>query len=170
MKHSEKKRTSKTECLNPIEKWMESQRNIQIGYYIKKHRKLNKLTQEELGKRIGRTTSSIQKYESGKTEVPRSVLESIAAALNIHPIYLLDSLGSCEYLDQLEESTVSFLASLGFKIEFNSVTDTVTMHFLDQECIVSTHDAHDLFRNIEYDASYRLRSFIENHSSTTASI
>lgn len=167
MKDSEKKETSETERLDSVEEWKESHRNIQIGYYIKKHRKLNKLTQEELGKRIGRTTSSIQKYESGKTEVPRSVLESIAAALNIHPLYLLDSLGSAEYFDRLEESTISFLNSLGCKIEFNSVTDTVTMHFLEQECIVSAHDAHDLFKDIEHDAGYQLRRFIEKHPNTT---
>ena len=71
-------------------------RNSIIGYNIKKHRKRQRLTQEQLGKRIGKTTSSIQKYEAGKTEIPRSVLEDIASALNLH---LLDKEQSQRTID-----------------------------------------------------------------------
>ena len=41
--------------------WNEKNQNVKIGYYIKKHRKLNHLTQEQLGQAIRKTTSSIQK-------------------------------------------------------------------------------------------------------------
>lgn len=57
--------------------------NNEIGEKIKKHRKAKKITQKELAEKIGRTESSIRKYESGATEAPFSVLGSIANALEI---------------------------------------------------------------------------------------
>jgi len=39
--------------------------NEKIGNNIKKWRKLKKLTQQELGEKIDKTLSSIQKYEKG---------------------------------------------------------------------------------------------------------
>ena len=56
---------------------------IDIGYNIKKHRKSHHLTQEQLGKRIGKTTSSIQKYEAGTARPRLDAAEKIAKALNI---------------------------------------------------------------------------------------
>lgn len=41
-----------------------------IGLKIKENRKKLKLTQKELGEKIGKTESSIQKYEKGLTQIP----------------------------------------------------------------------------------------------------
>lgn len=60
--------------------------NIQeIGKRIKISRKNAGLTQEELARKIGKTESSIRKYEKGLTQIPFDVLESIAQALNVSP-------------------------------------------------------------------------------------
>lgn len=54
-----------------------------IGKNIRKYRKNNKLTQSELAKKIGRTESSIRKYEKGIVKIPMSLLEKIAEAFDV---------------------------------------------------------------------------------------
>ena len=54
-----------------------------IGENIKRARKYAGITQEELAKRIGKSKSSVQKYEAGLTEIPGSVLEKIEEACNV---------------------------------------------------------------------------------------
>lgn len=61
-----------------------------IGGKIKYFRNERGLTQKALANLIGKTESSIQKYECGSTEVPFSVLEKIADALNVPINELLD--------------------------------------------------------------------------------
>lgn len=54
-----------------------------LGGKIKEARKYAGITQEELAKRIGKSKSSVQKYEAGLTEIPGSVLEKIENACNV---------------------------------------------------------------------------------------
>lgn len=54
-----------------------------IGKNIRKYRKNNKLTQSELAKKIGRTESSIRKYEKGIVKIPMSLLEKIAEEFGV---------------------------------------------------------------------------------------
>ena len=61
----------------------------EVGKNIKKFRK-GKMTQAKLGEIIGKTESSIRKYEKGLVEIPWNVLEQIAKALNIRVYELLD--------------------------------------------------------------------------------
>lgn len=57
-------------------------RNIEIGRRIKQFRK-GKMTQHELAAKIGKTESSVRKYEKGLISIPLDTLESIAKALSI---------------------------------------------------------------------------------------
>lgn len=54
-----------------------------VGARIRKAREAGNLTQKQLGDAIGRTESSIAKYEQGKVEIPYSVLRGIAAIVNV---------------------------------------------------------------------------------------
>lgn len=54
-----------------------------LGGKIKEARKYAGITQEELAKRIGKSKSSVQKYEAGLTEIPGSVLERIESACDV---------------------------------------------------------------------------------------
>ena len=49
----------------------------------KQEKKLKKITQTELGAKINKTLSSVQKYEKGEVTIPIDVLNNIAIALNI---------------------------------------------------------------------------------------
>ncbi len=61
-----------------------------IGKNIYTYRKAKRLTQKQLGEKIGRAESSIQKYEKGDVEIPNSVLQAIADALDVTYIRLVD--------------------------------------------------------------------------------
>ena len=56
-----------------------------IGENIKRARKERGLTQRELGEKIGKKYSTVQKYENGIIEPPISVIRDIAAALGVDP-------------------------------------------------------------------------------------
>lgn len=60
-----------------------------IGLKIKENRKKLKLTQKELGEKIGKTESSIQKYEKGLTQIPNDVLEKLADVFQMSVFELL---------------------------------------------------------------------------------
>ena len=55
----------------------------EIGQSIKQHRKRAKLTQEELAERIGKTESSIRKYEKGLVQIPIETIERIAEVVGV---------------------------------------------------------------------------------------
>lgn len=61
----------------------------EIGKIIADKRLGLDLTLEEVGKRVGVTKSTIQRYEAGRITTPKlAVLESIARALSIDPVVL----------------------------------------------------------------------------------
>lgn len=66
-----------------------------VGNKIRYFRNKKGLTQKALADLIDKTESSVQKYECGSTEVPFSVLEKIANALDTTILFLLDD----EYLE-----------------------------------------------------------------------
>ncbi len=59
-----------------------------IGENIKIYRKRKKLTQQELGERIGKTWEMISRYERGISS-PLNQLQSIADTLEVDPISLM---------------------------------------------------------------------------------
>lgn len=60
-----------------------------IGYRIKEKRKSKGITQKEFSKKLNKSGSTIQKYESGEIEIPHSVIEEIARILDTTVPYLL---------------------------------------------------------------------------------
>lgn len=73
-----------------------------IGHRIKECRKAKKMTQQQLAQIIGKTESSIRKYEKGVIETPLSVLKEIANALDVPYINLIsDSDVSIELAEEM---------------------------------------------------------------------
>lgn len=66
--------------------------NIDIGNRIKRARRKAKLTQKELAERIGKTESSVRKYEVGKTTIPIDVIAEIAYVLDVPALDLIGCL------------------------------------------------------------------------------
>lgn len=59
-----------------------------VGARIKEKRKEKKLTQAQLANAIGKTESSIRKYEKNLVEIPSEVMNRIAIALDTSVSYL----------------------------------------------------------------------------------
>ncbi|MCB7321273.1 helix-turn-helix domain-containing protein [Lacrimispora sp. 210928-DFI.3.58] len=93
--------------------------NKTIGDNIKKYRLYKGLTQKQLASLIGKTESSIQKYEAGKVEIPRKVLFNIAKQLDCSFIQL-NGINSEDFLPRLRETNsdplLIFLDSIGYKV------------------------------------------------------
>lgn len=89
-----------------------------IGMNIKKYRK-GKFTQQELADKIGKTESSIRKYEKGLVTIPLDVLNRIASALEVK---VADLMGISDYMNSIENEMrqatnfYDYLASLGYII------------------------------------------------------
>ena len=60
-----------------------------VGQKIKQQRKKQKITQLDLANLIGKTESSVRKYEKGLVNIPTDVLELIAEKLDITPFALI---------------------------------------------------------------------------------
>ncbi|MCD7847535.1 MAG: helix-turn-helix domain-containing protein [Oscillospiraceae bacterium] len=67
-----------------------SERDQEIGLKIKQYRK-GKMTQKELADKIGKTESSVCKYEKGLVTIPLNVLDEIATALGVTTSDLLET-------------------------------------------------------------------------------
>jgi len=83
---------------------------------IKRYRKTRNLTQKQLGELIGKTESSIQKYEAGKTEIPLNVLERIASALDVEIYDFMTVRDLIDHDNEVEKAILSLLDSLGYKV------------------------------------------------------
>lgn len=64
---------------------------IQIGLSIRENRKRLKLTQTKLAEMIGKTESSIRKYEKGIIKIPTGVLEELSNIFNISVFNLIST-------------------------------------------------------------------------------
>lgn len=94
-------------------------RDTEIGKKIKQYRK-GKMTQRELADLIGKTESSIRKYEKGLVTIPLDVLEKIASVLGVTAVQLIGN----EYFDKTYpeigkqskeyEGFLDYLHSLGY--------------------------------------------------------
>lgn len=69
--------------------------NELIGRNIRKYRKQNNMTQQELADKIGKSLSAVKKYETGRVAFTLDVLKAIASALNV-------SNGSLTFLDGMD--------------------------------------------------------------------
>ncbi|WP_290065600.1 helix-turn-helix domain-containing protein [Lactobacillus intestinalis] len=94
----------------------------EIGKKIKQYRK-GKMTQQELANKIGKTESSIRKYEKGLVKIPLDVLEKIAETLNVSPFILMgDNYYDKKYPELIQKSNEydacnSYLKALGYNID-----------------------------------------------------
>jgi len=74
------------------------------GKIIKARRKQLRMTQGELGAKVGVTKSTISRYESGEIDrVPSDFLPKIAEALQCSPLYLIAQIDTL-YPEEIEDT------------------------------------------------------------------
>lgn len=92
---------------------------MSIGDNIQKYRKLNKLTQAELGEKIGKKERTIRGYEANDTIPPTSVLIKIGEVLNVPMIKLINNTGKdFAQKENIKDKKISLLYDF-LKNEFN---------------------------------------------------
>ena len=64
---------------------------MSFGEQLKKARKACKLTQTELGEKIGTDKTAVSRYESNERQPDVKTLKKIAEALDVSPDYLLEA-------------------------------------------------------------------------------
>lgn len=109
--------------------------DAEIGKKIKQYRK-GKMTQQELANLIGRTESSIRKYEKGLVTIPLDVLEKIASILDVTVFQLMGN----EYFDvsypdtanqsKEYEGFLDYLQSLGYAVNQINGGDTYSLELV----------------------------------------
>ena len=105
------------------------------GQKIRQYRKEAGMTQEELGKAIGVQKAAINKYETGVVvNLKRSTLMSIAKALNVSPVDLLDDVGSIDvknedYAAKLKLSSIyDSLSTYGKNLLLQRAEELLVLH------------------------------------------
>lgn len=78
-----------------------------VAANIKKYRKAKKITQTELGNLLGKSLSTVQKYESGEIEVALDILMSISKILDVDMYKILYSENSESYKDFKRDEELS---------------------------------------------------------------
>jgi len=95
-----------------------------IGNVIKILRKESKLTQKQLGERIGKTESSIQKYEKGLVEIPNSVIEKIAEVLEVNFDDVVDTTQEINIIEPKTDEILEEIAALRYSLNNEGLAKT----------------------------------------------
>jgi transcriptional regulator with XRE-family HTH domain len=136
---------------------------LSIGENIKKYRNLVGLTQKELGEKIGKTTSSIRKYEADKTEIPRSVLEKISEVLEVHIDYLLHATFE-EWIASLPLDMQEYITTMNpeeyYRLEYNFNKNLVEYDGVVLESKELNIREKNLYKNYVKDIGEKLNSII----------
>lgn len=121
--------------------------NNKIGMNIKKYRK-GKFTQQELADRIGKTESSIRKYEKGLVTIPLDVLKEMATVLEVTVADLMgfDEEAVRKEISQLD-AIENYFKILGFSLKHDVTKwhwedDAKEVQIVDEVEYILTKDNH----------------------------
>ena len=88
--------------------------DIELGKRIRLRRVEQKISQAELGDKLGVSFQQVQKYEKGANRIGASRLQSIASALSVPIAFFFEGLSSSERADTVvaDDDTARFVTSL----------------------------------------------------------
>lgn len=137
---------------------------------IKKYRK-GKFTQQELADQIGKTESSIRKYEKGLVTIPLDVLNRIANALEVK---VADLMGISDYLEEAEQaiheiiSFKDYLGVLGYEVHESPYNDKWIIHIKESntDVYISDEEMDMLERTTKENIDLRITKYMTdgNHN------
>ena len=114
---------------------------MKIGERIRYYRKLNNMTAEDLAKIINKDRGTIYRYEKGYIEnLPVTILEPIATALNITPADLLTDTCHQSVLSIYDEETANIINKFLFDrnviqrdLKLELIKDILQINFTDEQ-------------------------------------
>lgn len=104
-----------------------------IATNIKKYRKSKKITQKELGDLLGKSLSTIQKYESGEIEVALDILIKISKILDIDMYRILYSEDSEYYKEYKREQKMNNYLSKSYRNLDERLSNNALFNFTQKE-------------------------------------
>ncbi len=137
-----------------------------IGMNIKKYRK-GKFTQQELADKIGKTESSIRKYEKGFVTIPLDVLNRIATALEVK---VADLMGISDYLEDAEQaiheitSFKDYLGILGYEVHESPYNDkwVISIKESNADIYISNEEMDTLERTTKENIDLRITKYMSD--------
>ena len=139
-----------------------------IGKNIYTYRKAKRLTQRKLAESIGRAESTIQKYEKGEIEIPNSVLQSIAEALDTTYNCLVDweiQESTNELIAGISPTTQQLLKSLGYRLIWKLDDKSISLIDNNENSIyVTEQDLKDLEKETASFVRFELRELFDSYS------
>ncbi len=133
-----------------------------IGQRIRERRKILHLTQKQLAEKIGKTESSMQKYEAGKVEIPFSVLENIADVLNVEILELMDNHTQFSIDNNLDIERDDYLVALGYQCGCFS-DECFEIKYNGYSYRIPTKDYLDLLMDIDYNTHYTIDRLLKKN-------
>lgn len=141
-----------------------------IGQNIKRYRK-GKMTQQELADKIGKTESSIRKYEKGIVTIPLNVLEKIASALDVDvsDLMLVNLVGINHEINtkQIMHETTSFkdyIEVLGYEVHESPYNDKweITIKESGKKIYISSPEMDTLESTTKENIDLRITKYISD--------
>lgn len=133
-----------------------------IGQYIRERRKSLHLTQKQLAEKIGKTESSMQKYEAGKVEIPFSVLENIADVLDMEILDLMDDFTRLSMENNLDTERDDYLVALGYHTSYVS-ENYFDIKYNGYSYRISTIDYLEVLNDIDHNTHYAIDRLLEKN-------
>lgn len=139
-----------------------------IGRNIYTYRKAKRLTQKQLAEKIDRAESTIQKYEKGDIEIPNSVLQSIAKALDITYNSLVDwniQESTNEIIAGIKPVTQQLLKSLGYKLVWQPNNKLISIIDNNENVVyVTVEEINGLEKDTSSYIKFKVHELFENNS------
>lgn len=139
-----------------------------IGKNIYTYRKAKRLTQKQLGEKIDRAESSIQKYEKGEIEIPNSVLQTIADALDVTYNQLVNwdlQETTNEIIAGINPALQQIIKSLGYRIAWKPTSKLLSIiDDNDNAIYITEQDLNDLEKETFSFIKYKIHELFANNS------
>ena len=131
-----------------------------VGERIKQKRREKNLTQAELAEKIGKTESSIRKYEKNLVSIPSAVMEDIANALNT-TVHYLDGMEYAQNKFQSYKSMTYLINEQGFEIDYSVDGSIAYITYKDKRYTVNTSDVNSCEADIKKYIKFRLLELLD---------
>lgn len=135
-----------------------------IGMNIKKYRK-GKFTQQELADKVGKTESSIRKYEKGLVAIPLDVLDKIATALEVTipdlmPDYFENTMQALHETNMFKQ----YLDILGYEVHESPYNDKWVIHIKDSDTdvYISSEEMNTLEQTTKENIDLRINKYMND--------
>lgn len=137
-----------------------------IGNQIKKYRKEKGITQKQLGELLGKTESSIQKYEAGKTDISINVLFDLSAVLDVDLYDLIDNEILLKELNEHDEALFKYAAALGYRFSFpNNNDNTFCILHNGYKYKIPNSELLKILGDVKTYSEYTLHKLLEKYDS-----